>query len=452
MHLPRSIELLFIAGTIGVLFTSVAAAQKAEPSAPTQVQPSQGATKDATPAWGLSIGSTWWQPSAEIRPRLEVRPLPYVNGQNPKETTHFVTSRVRFGLEGRLDPVRLFVQIQDVRDFGATGTTDVGGAFTGLHQGYLELNDADHGWVRVGRQEVSYGKQRMIGALNWASQARAFDAVRLHGIFGKLQVDTMGAYLRSQGVLTTGEEVEGDFLATLYLTYTAGDWLKLEPYVLYRHDDAIEGDPSRKRNIAAPGVRASGTIEAFDYDVELVAQGGKTHIAGVNDTHVAFAAATEVGYALGGTWKPALRAGGAYATGQSTNGKVDEFDNFFPTNHMHYGAADLFGWRNLIWGFLRAGVAPKGSSAKATLTGHLFALANPAARWSNAGGATLGVNPANQDRFLGAEFDLNGQWTPVAHLVLSGGYSIFIPAQGAKNLGNPDPTHWLYVMADVKLP
>ncbi|NIP78292.1 MAG: alginate export family protein, partial [Gemmatimonadetes bacterium] len=74
------------------------------------------------------------------------------------------------------------VQVQDVRVWGGElGTTDPSADGLDLHQGWLELGDAGSGALslRVGRQELAYGGERLVGALNWAQQARSFDGARL---------------------------------------------------------------------------------------------------------------------------------------------------------------------------------------------------------------------------------------------------------------------------------
>lgn len=447
---------------------SLATAQDAPPEPPlAETTEPPAAAQEADPAVeeppaGLVLGGIRWTPSAQIWPRLEVRVNRYQLGPDDRDDIHFLTMRSRIGLEANAGPVRGLVEVQDVRLWGQAGPGAVAGSMTALFQGYLEVGDADLGWIRAGRQEVNYGKQRLIGALDWTSPARSFDGVRAHGHFGKLEVDAMGAYLGAQDVLVAGADnlaVEGDYLGTLYLTYAIADWLALEPYVLYRHDegfvteDPTTGDPAivdRVRNLASPGVRATGVIQNLDYDVELVFQTGRRSVDGVDDTILAFAAVTEVGYGFEGALGPALRVGGAYATGQDGDGKVDELDNFFPTNHIHYGIADLFGLRNLLWGFVKGSMNPEGAPVNATLSAHLFGLANPGARWSNAGGRTLGFNPANEERLLGAELDAEAVWKPFGQLALAGGYSIFIPAQGAKNLDNHVVQHWMYLQANAQ--
>ncbi|MBW2191546.1 MAG: hypothetical protein JRG93_18560, partial [Deltaproteobacteria bacterium] len=81
-----------------------------------------------------------------------------------------------------------------------------------------------------------------------------------------------------------------------------------------------------------------------------------------------------------------------------------------------------------------------------------MALSNPSARWSQAGGVTLGQNAANTTRNLCQEIDALVKWRFVQWASLSGGYTVFIPNQGAANLGHDIATHWAYAMIILRTP
>ncbi len=51
-----------------------------------------------------------------------------------------------------------------------------------LRQGYLDLHRGDRRSVglQLGRQEISFGEERVIGAGNWSNTSRSFDAARLY--------------------------------------------------------------------------------------------------------------------------------------------------------------------------------------------------------------------------------------------------------------------------------
>ncbi len=67
----------------------------------------------------------------------------------------------------------------------------------GVHQGYVEIVAPDGPSLRVGRQELSLGDQRLVGPLDWAMQARSFDAVRLSGQAKDLAYELFGAMTRA---------------------------------------------------------------------------------------------------------------------------------------------------------------------------------------------------------------------------------------------------------------
>lgn len=97
-----------------------------------------------------------------------------------------VYSYLRSRLGVRAEPaagVRIVAQVQDSRVFGAeSNTTATNPDMIELHQGYLELFG---GWgasdllVRVGRQEVIFGNERLVGAVDWSNTARSFDGARV---------------------------------------------------------------------------------------------------------------------------------------------------------------------------------------------------------------------------------------------------------------------------------
>ena len=67
------------------------------------------------------------------------------------------------------------------------------------------------------------------------------------------------------------------------------------------------------------------------------------------DDHEANAFALAAGYVFDVRYRPALRFEWDRATGDGDpeDARSREFNNLFPTNHAHYGYADLLGWRNM---------------------------------------------------------------------------------------------------------
>lgn len=444
------------------------------------------AEAQVAPGPGVEVAGVTWRAAARVRPRLELRVDPYRTSDTSGDVAArrgpdqgFVTSRARLSLDGRANDLRLFVEVQDARSWGDTAPGSDGGAATGLHQGYLDIGNETR-WLRVGRQELAIGAERLLGSLQWSSAARSFDAIRAHTASGAIELDAFGAWVRPARTITTAMpalsvDTAGDFLLGVAAKWQASPELRLEPYVLYRHDGPTEApagavDPSpqlgRHRDIVAIAARASGQSGAVRFDLEGVAQLGSTRIDTFDGTaledgdaqgHLAFAAFADVGLTVAQSIGGVASLGAAFATGRSEDGDIDEFDNFFPTNHAPYGTADLVGWRNLIDPFVRFQIAPPGAKWSGSLEAHALMLADPSARWSDASGRTVGRRADNDDRFLGAELDLEAKASLGAHVTVTGGYALFLPMSGAESLagdgadGATTPTHWIYAAIDGSL-
>jgi len=98
-----------------------------------------------------------------------------ISGNNP----HDSHSRFRLGFNYKGDGWRAFFQPQwSVLDNshwpGATGTHQD----LDIHQGYADIRAAYGNW-RLGRQEMLFGDNRLIGNGNWSAIGRSFDGARL---------------------------------------------------------------------------------------------------------------------------------------------------------------------------------------------------------------------------------------------------------------------------------
>jgi hypothetical protein len=94
------------------------------------------------------------------------------------------------------------------------------------------------------------------------------------------------------------------------------------------------------------GVRTPGTITpAWNYELELIGQNGKV----ANQTTNAYASEAQFRYQfLKAAWKPSILAEFNFASGDRhpNDGRVNTFDQLYPTNHSPYGFVDAIGRRN----------------------------------------------------------------------------------------------------------
>jgi len=385
----------------------------------------------------------------------------------------------RFRLGVRYEPeswLRFYAQGQDTREIwgkrekvpfvlGAEGDDPFD-----LRQAYVELGNPAQFPVtlKVGRQELAYGDERLIGVSDWNNFTRTFDAVKIRWVDEPcaLTLDAFAAHVVTIAATGPSENRDLDFNGpnwhdTLAGLYASSTWLPFqttEAYFIYRNK--TENGPvytDDLGNIARPydirqevytmGLRAKSTpgkLSGFDYEAEGAYQFGRdagrigTAYPNATDTmlkHEAFAAMVRGGY----TWenaplKPRLGMEYDIASGDSdpNDSKDESFLNLFPTNHKFYGYMDLFAWKNVHDLSLNLRCNPAANVA-VQLDGHAFWLYSNEDAWYRANAVTQvrPVNTAARDanRFAGTELDLTLSYAPFRWLKLQGGYSHFFAGQ-----------------------
>jgi len=374
------------------------------------------------------------QPEIELggqaRPRLESRTP--VNGSWDTFTSMRTRIALRAILEGH---VRVFIQVQDVRFFGEEGNTLGDGSADSfdLHQGYLELGSVPkvEGVLRVGRQEMALGEQRLVGAVDWAQQARSFDGARYTTpALGLFTVDLFGMKLRDETAAT--QDFDSDFLGgwgTLDLK-RAGSLDLFGLFVTDSRDEEgadlqtfgalwrVGFGPVRVRVEGSLQGGTQGNREVSAYMVGLSAGGDVTDRGTV----------TLLYDELSGDEDP-------------TDGQIGVFNTLFATNHIFYGLADYFTDIPAHTGGLGLrDLGGKFSFNSATRT----RVAVEVHHFRTTRQGTL-TTPS-----LGNELDLTLSHRITRELGLTAGYSFFQARNGMKELGRlPEDGHWLYLMLNA---
>jgi hypothetical protein len=114
----------------------------------------------------------------QYRARGEVRngfKKPVVDEQEPAA---FIEHRARLNVGFKKEKLGFFMSVQDVRIWGETGQINKSDNLLSTHEAYGDFYASDKSTFRIGRQEMVYDDHRLIGNLDWAMQARSFDAVR----------------------------------------------------------------------------------------------------------------------------------------------------------------------------------------------------------------------------------------------------------------------------------
>lgn len=298
-----------------------------------------------------------------------------------------------------------------------------------LHQSYLALGNAEEFplTARIGRQELAYGDERFIGKGNWNNTGRSFDAfkLRMENPFGWVDAFTSRVVIPDDGNFNVSNDY--DYLSGIYAgTTKLMPWQETQVYFLARNygvkgPNAIApgepGSPTTQRDIYTLGTLWKSETEAFggwDYSVEAALQFGSVFNAAQNDrldqqSHALFASG---GYIWKNAWwGPRLGLGYEYGSGDgnSTDGKVETFENLFGTQHKPYGLMDLAGARNMHIPKLSFSIKPvKGLTLAADCMAFMLASTDDYFYPESGGGRKTngyGINPGSSSH-VGTELDL----------------------------------------------
>jgi hypothetical protein len=362
----------------------------------------------------------------------------------------YTGKRVAFMVEGRASTT-----LGDER-YNATAAgkglteNDVG---LDIHQAYVFIGNHKEFplSLKLGRQELAYGDQRLVGHFRWNNNARTFDALKVrwqNPLFG-VDVFTGGVVYNDSRNLNRSNSQ--DHFSGAYFNFPS--LLKneiAEAYFFARNvergiaTDNWSGVPAPFRFPGAQDVYTAGlrlkskpnAYDPIDYGVELMDQfGNRTAVfpattpaaalAAPRLQHRAMAVAAQVGY----TWTENThqpRAAFLYSFGSGDKNSADTksgtFQNLFPTNHLFYGYMDLSSLQNLHDFRLAYTYKPTTTSMLA-LEGHSHFLSRTTDFWYNVAGAPRNVTTAavgsggsyrinpSYSRHVGNELDFVAAWT-----------------------------------------
>lgn len=370
-----------------------------------------------------------------------------------------VDHRARLSLRASAkERVGVLLELQDVRGWGTETSTTAVMPFSGLHQGFVDVKVASFFDVRIGRQELSYGEDRLIGNLDWAQSARAFD-----GLFFRVTaspavtLDGFAMMLTPPAFLTetaTGARFHnsGSYFTGLYLRARIGK-AGFDVYGLGLLEDPGSAALGARHdnNRLTLGARGFGALGPVALVAEAAFQTGKTCTPACaqgdsDDTLLAGAMAARATYTLPVWGAPYISGEFSAASGDGTprDGTDNTFHQLFPTGHIHLGYMDYVAWQNVIAGRGTIGFRPWG--AHVWLDVHHFAAWDPRGAWYAANGSVFlpaDVNRTNGN--MGTELDLSVTVPLTPNVALAGNLSVFLPGNEAAPRYNPSTWGFLSV-------
>lgn len=404
----------------------------------------------------------------------------------------YLLERLRLGLRFKPNAwINSYVQTQDAREIGSSRPNDPG--FLGSEgDQYFSLRQANVAIANfkespfgatVGRQELSYGDERLVGAFDWNNIGRVFDGFRFRFQQPKWNLETFAVmpvsqYTKHFDVPDTDDRFYGLYYHMEYIPRQA-----TELYAFYRNktnndsgypvggytlgtDKLGDQAGTQAGDYATLGTRIKslpGAWGPWDYSLEVAGQFGSL-ISNTSDSNIVdattsrkdlLACALNVGsgYTFEGKEKNRLGAEYNYASGDSTpsDGTNNSFQNLFPTNHKFYGYMDLFAWRNMQQAHLQYSVMPI-EKLNLQIDYRANWIEDTSDGWFRANGYTQ-VRPVGTgatlrdiaDNFAGQEMDLSATYPVTKWLKLHGGYSHFFAGQYLHDTGAAADADFFYL-------
>lgn len=399
---------------------------------------------------------------ASLRTRAEYRYDFKFDDTMPGNNDNFLLNQVRVNL--RWAPSERYAIYIEGQDATITSSDSINDEATpniysdnlDLHQSYAEANLGSTDVpirLKVGRQKLVYGNERLVGALEWVNTARVFDAALLRiGDVKTRSLELLSS--RAIGVdpddfndwgATSNRYADSSFHGAYYADRELITRGALDAYYLLRYEDAANDQ------VHTTGGRVDIPLGDVLWDSELACQFGD--FGGLD--HRAFAAHTGVTYTV--SKEEALKAGVAYNYGSGDENPDDNqhhtFDNLYPTNHAFYGYMDFFSLQNIHNLELSLATTPiENLTIRAAWQN--FWLARPDSDgWYNAGMGTIRpAAGAGAESYVGNEIDLTARYSLIEKKVmLEAGYCHFFAGAYVDDTGSSEDADFTYLQFKIEV-
>ena len=384
---------------------------------------------------------------AEVRPRFEYRHGFKTLFPDDVSAATFVSQRTRLNAGYKMKKLNFYLSFQDVRVWGDVpqlNTSDKNGL--SVHQAWGEILFIPEVSSKLGRQEIFYDDQRIMGNVGWAQQARSHDAAIM-----KYQKNSFKAHLgyafNQDGQSLTGNVLNTNTYKSLFYTWLHNDWnnfglsfLYLNNGLQFKDEDKPESNETRYSHTA--GLHLTFKKEKLSIASNLFYQLGNDR---ANNDVNAYLLGLEANYKI--SKRISIGLGGEIQSGNDNGSIVNEenkaFTPFYGTNHKFNGLMDYFYVGNhvnnvgLVDIYAKAKIAVT-NKAKFSLALHNFS-------------AAADISGTNS-KLLGNELDLGYSYQFIKEVNIQAGYSHMFASLGlelVKNNFDKNINDWAWVMVTI---
>ena len=378
-----------------------------------------------------------------------------LKGYEPAGHDQLLLERVRLDLSMRIrENTRFFLQLQDAhalltrfddKDFPKSSPLEDTLDVRQLYCEWLHIGGSAVGF-KIGRQQISYGDQRVFGPGNWGNTGRfAWDVAML-------KIDTKwftsdlwtGSFLRYKSDRWPDPRTE-DFMTLVNYTQVKKLPFRLDIFYVIKSDmSGTFSTESKGGNLLSHtlGFQAEGKVyKVLDGEATYAGQFGKQG----GDKVRAQGASGKLGVTLPLAWTPRIGAQFTWGSGDSdpADGIHGTFDGVYGGRDIYfYGYLNLFFWANLRDSEVDFSLRPHRAVA-VNAEYHHFALDQPKDAWYTTGLQAQRRDPSGRSgKNLGDEVDFRLTWTLRKRLDIMAGYGRFFPGPFVAATGRAAAANW----------
>ena len=348
--------------------------------------------------------------------------------------------------------VRTFIQFGDELEAGrlpGPQPTDIDRG--DLPQGFVEINfpvsaDATAN-VRVGRQEMMFGSNRLVDIREGPNIRQSFDGARAWATLGDARIEAFWTrpVFNKEGWFDDTSDKAQQFFGVYSTTSVAViPGLSADAYVLGldRSNAVLDAGVANERRYSL-GTRLFGTAGSIDYNFEGIYQFGRFGDRPIS----AFALFYDTGYTIASAWgelRLAMKADVASGGNSRGTGTLGTFYPLFPKNN-YFNEANIQTPMNYMDIYPYVQIQPRPYLAFMAGVDVLWRQ-NIHDSFYQPPGVPLVPGNANTRRFLGEALNLQAQWQVTPNLDVNASIVLFLADSFLRAAGGHDVT-WTGIWA-----
>jgi hypothetical protein len=373
----------------------------------------------------------------QLRSRAEYRNGALFPRESGVSSAGFINNRARLSLSYVMNNLKLKVSGQQVGVWGQDPMINKNGRFD-LNEAWGEMNLGNGFFARIGRQEIAYDDERILGTLEWHVAGRFHDALkigyeknrhRLHGIFAFNQNEEkpFGGNYYNNGYTGSYKNMQ-----TLWYNYSSSYPLSISLLLMNIGQETgnYETKVPDTKYMQTMGIHLTYKNGQLGFKGSFYYQTGEN----VQSRKVSsFTASAVADYSPANNF--GLIIGTDYLSGsKNSNSNSKAFNPLYGSHHLFYGSMDYFYAtpfkNNMNPGLLDIYYGVKYSPNKRVLMSlnyHYFAT---------------GVELKGINRTLGSEFDYSINIKLMQEVSMSAGYSFMLGTSSMDTVKGGNHDSW----------